>query len=74
MLRAERQNVRLDVAVEERVRVLDGGERARREASRELRAVDVAQPVGADLPRGHELLEDAGDSATGTSGSNACAR
>jgi len=61
LLRAQREDVRLDVAVEERVRVLDGGERARCEARGELLAADVAQAVGADLPRRNELLVDAGD-------------
>src|SRR5204863_7819838 len=41
------------------VRVLDGREGARVERFGELRAVDVAQPVRADLPSGDELLEDA---------------
>ena len=49
----------LDLAVEERVGVLDGGEGADLERLGELRAVDVAQPVGADLPGGDELVEDA---------------
>src|SRR6185312_12360265 len=50
----------LDPAVEERVRVLHGGEGARVERLAQPRSVDVAQAVGADLADGDELLEDTG--------------
>ena len=59
VLRAERQHLLLHLAIEQRVRVLDGGEGAGVERLPQLRAVDVAEAVGADLPGGDELLEDA---------------
>jgi hypothetical protein len=61
VLRAERQHFVLHLAVEQRVGVLDGAEGAGPERLAQLGPVDVAEAVGADLPGGGELLEDAGE-------------
>src|SRR5579859_725091 len=61
MLGAERQHLVLRLAIEQRVRVLHPGERTGSERVAQLRAVDVAEPVGVDLAHGDELVEDARD-------------
>src|SRR6476660_1150555 len=55
---AERDH-RLCFTIEQRVRVLDGGDGADRKRLSQLRAVDVAETVGADFPGRDELVESA---------------
>src|SRR5207247_6484896 len=60
VLLAERQDLLLRVAVEERVRVLHPAERAGAKRLPQLVTVDVARPVEADLAVGNELVQCTG--------------
>src|SRR6476646_4448707 len=60
-LRGEGKHVALDLTVEQRVRVLDSADVPEAEYPPELRRVDVAEPVGADLASRDELVEHADD-------------
>ena len=59
MLGAEREHAGLGLAIEERIRVLNPAEAAGGNRLPELRAVDVREAVGTELPLAAELLEDA---------------